>query len=725
MKGQIRALEILTTRFAANGISAYALTAMEAAGERLLADVVAINEPDADLRARVERLGGRVFVLPMRNRNPIAYAARLARIVRDGGYDVVHAHGNSCTLLTEMWAAKRGGAGIRIAHAHNTACRQKLLHALLRRPFDRSYTAAAACGNEAGRFLFRDRPFTVLNNGVDTGRFAFDPEARARLRAEMGLAGRRVLLAVGGCSAQKNQRFLFAPFAAARRQDPSLCLLLAGDGSLLDELKREAEAQGLDGDAVHFLGRRNDVPALLSLADAFLLPSLHEGFPIALVEAQCAGLPCLVADTVTRDAALTPHTVYLPLEPDAWETAICTLACRGAAQRADGADAVRAAGFSLADTGAALVGYYQTLINEKKHPLKKLFVMTHNMAGGGCERVIAQLVNRYAAEGIDCTVLTEYRHESYFPLHANVRLVPLTAGGKCGARDVPRVYLRLRSLVRREKPDLVLAMPEKVNVWTVLFLAGSGTPVVVSERNDPARHPENRVKRLLRHIVYPMAAGFIFQTEQQAAYFSPRIQKRGVVLDNPLELSRLPESYAGERTHTVVTAARLAPQKNLPLLIGAFSDFFRTHPDWRLILYGEGEERETLERLADALPEGVVSLPGAMADVTDRIRTAGMFVLASDFEGMPNALIEAMAEGLPVIATDCPAGGPAALIRTEENGLLVKPGDRAAMANAMARIADDPALALRLSGAAATIRMRLDGAAVAEKWRGYLEGLLG
>ena len=201
MKGQIRALEILTTRFAANGISAYALTAMEAAGERLLADVVAINEPDADLRARVERLGGRVFVLPMRNRDPIAYAARLARIVRDGGYDVVHAHGNSCTLLTEMWAAKRGGAGIRIAHAHNTACRQKLLHALLRRPFDRSYTAAAACGNEAGRFLFRDRPFTVLNNGVDTGRFAFDPEARARLRAEMGHAGRRVLRAVGGYSA--------------------------------------------------------------------------------------------------------------------------------------------------------------------------------------------------------------------------------------------------------------------------------------------------------------------------------------------------------------------------------------------------------------------------------------------------------------------------------------------------------------------------------------------
>ena len=151
--------------------------------------------------------------------------------------------------------------------------------------------------------------------------------------------------------------------------------------------------------------------------------------------------------------------------------------------------------------------------------MKRLLIMTHNMAGGGCERVIAQLANRFADWGIACTIVTEYACESFYPLDARVRLMPLLPGGACPSRSIPRAYLALRRLVRRERPDVVLAMPEKVNVWTVLFLLGSGVPVVVSERNDPRRHPESRVKRLLRALLYPFARGFIFQTQGAAACF--------------------------------------------------------------------------------------------------------------------------------------------------------------------------------------------------------------
>ena len=119
--------------------------------------------------------------------------------------------------------------------------------------------------------------------------------------------------------------------------------------------------------------------------------------------------------------------------------------------------------------------------------MKRLLIMTHNMAGGGCERVIAQLANRFADWGIACTIVTEYACESFYPLDARVRLMPLLPGGACPSRCIPRAYLALRRLVRRERPDVVLAMPEKVNVWTVLFLLGSGVPVAVSERNDPRR----------------------------------------------------------------------------------------------------------------------------------------------------------------------------------------------------------------------------------------------
>ena len=715
----IKILQVITTRFAANGITSYVLAAMEGMGDAVQCDVVAINEPDAALRARC---GGEVFVLPMRNRDPLTYMKKLETIVRDGNYDIVHAHGNSCTLLTEMIAAKRGGARVRIPHAHNTSCKQKVLHVLLRPMFERAYTEGAACGRAAGRFLFHEKRFTVLNNGIDTARFAFNPRERERLREEMQIQDRRVLLHVGSFNAQKNQTFLLAPFAAAYKKDPSLCLLLVGAGEWLSAVRAEADRLGLSEDAVRFLGRRSDVEFLLSAADIFVLPSLFEGFPIAMIEAQCAGLACLAADTITTDAKICAAVRFLPLRAEDWTQAMLTMPVvtegRGIA-----ADAVRWAGFEKKDTAKALVDFY-TRQAESAKPLKKLFIMTHNMAGGGCERVIAQLANRYAAEEIDCTVLTEYAHESYFPLDPRVKLTALTKEAVCKTKDIPKVYLRLRRLVRREKPDLVLAMPEKVNVWTVLFLLGSGVPVVVSERNDPNRHPESRIKRLLRTLVYPFSNGFIFQTEQQADFFSENIQKRGSVIDNPLELSRIPEPYAGVREKTVVSATRLDPQKNLPMLLQAFARFYRTHPDWRLILYGEGAERARLENMAAKLPEGAVLLPGSSKTLLSDIREAGMFVLSSDFEGMPNALIEAMALGLPCIATDCPAGGPASLIETERNGLLVPVGDPRAMAKAMCRIADDAAFADRLGENAAKIRTRLDANTVAQQWRTYLERVI-
>ncbi|MDO4493100.1 MAG: glycosyltransferase family 4 protein [Clostridia bacterium] len=355
--------------------------------------------------------------------------------------------------------------------------------------------------------------------------------------------------------------------------------------------------------------------------------------------------------------------------------------------------------------------------------MKKLFIMTHNMAGGGCERVIARLANRWNAEGTEVTVITEYRHESVFPLDPGVRLCALSDKTSMGMKDVPAVYRALRALVKKERPDAVLALPEKVNVWTVLFLLGTGVPTIVSERNDPRRHPENKIKRILRRFVYPFAAGFVFQTADQRDYFPQSIRRRGTVLPNPLDTAALPSSFEGARERTVVTAARLEPQKNLGLLLRAFALFRKSHPEYRLTVFGEGREREALTRLMGELGlADAVSMPGAVGDVPERIRTASVFVLSSDFEGMPNALIEAMAMGLPCVSTDCPAGGPRELIENGVNGLLTPVGDAEALSRAMCRIADDADLAEKLGKNALGVREKHDVAVVAKKWREYIDG---
>ena len=193
------------------------------------------------------------------------------------------------------------------------------------------------------------------------------------------------------------------------------------------------------------------------------------------------------------------------------------------------------------------------------------------------------------------------------------------------------------------------------------------------------------------------------------------------MLDNPLDTSRIPARYEGERKRNVVAAGRLHEQKNFDLLIRAFARFYKTHHDYSLVIYGEGPEKERLQKTASSLGiAGAVELAGQSKTLLTDINDSGMFVLSSDYEGMPNVLIEAMACGLPCIATDCPIGGVRSLLSSGENGLLIPVGDEDALYEAMRKLADDESYAAWLGQRAAGVRNRLDEALVAANWREYL-----
>lgn len=725
---RIRVLTVLTVPFDRNGITQCVMNYYEKLDHDAFSmDLVTMGAAPVYVERMFAQNGDRVIPLSGRGRNPFCYYCALKKTARAGNYDILHAHGNSNTLAVELLAAKKAGIPTRIPHSHNTTCSHMLEHKLLAGAFSESTTLPMACGQAAGRWLYGDAPFTVLHNAIDTERFAFRADTREETRRRLSLSEHATVFGhVGGFNTQKNHTFLIDVFALLAREVPDARLLLVGDGYTRGATEEKVAALGLS-DRVIFYGKTDAPEKLLCAMDAFLLPSLHEGLPFTLLEAQTSGLFCLASDAVTREADMTGNVSFLPLtaSPRAWAAAAAEL-CRGNRVNisAQAADSIRRAGYDIVQNAAQLMEIYRAekARTSRKIELSSILIMTHNMAGGGCERVIAQLANRFAKQGVIVTIATEYRADSFYPLSDAVRLTALSQKTECRSRDIPKVYGALRRLVREEKPDVVLAMPEKVNVWTVLFLLGRGVPVVVSERNDPRRHPESRVKRLLRRVLYPFATGFVFQTDEAAAYFSKPIQRRGTVLPNPLDTSRIPAPFSGERKQNIVSAGRLEKQKNFPLLIRAFSIFHKAHPNYTLTIYGEGTERDALTALAASLNvSDAVQLPGQTKTLGQDMNDAAMFVLSSDFEGMPNVLIEAMAAGLPCVATDCSAGGCRALIEDHENGLLTKVGDCDALANAMATLADDSALAAALGENAQRIRERLDENLVAEQWKSYLE----
>ena len=365
----VRVLMVLTVRFAKNGITNSVLNAVSHLDPaRVRCDLVSPNEPDVAGRAAFERTGGTVFVLGSRNRNPLTYQRKLAAIVRSREIEVLHAHGNSATLYTELRAGLRGGANVRLAHSHNTTCKMKLADSLLRGVFYRNYTGAIACSKAAGEWLFPNRPFTVLNNAVETERYRYNESLRAETREQLGLSDDSFsVLHVGAFNAQKNQAFLIGAFANVLTERPNARLLLVGDGANRTACESLANRLGITS-AVSFLGWREDIHALLSAADAFALPSLHEGLPLTIVEAQCAGLNCVVSDRVTPETALTDLVSFVSIDSEQTFTdALAAVATNARMSMSEDAIArVKAAGFDAAQNAQRLMELYESQTGRTK-----------------------------------------------------------------------------------------------------------------------------------------------------------------------------------------------------------------------------------------------------------------------------------------------------------------------------------------------------------------------
>lgn len=309
----------------------------------------------------IRSLGGQITKLTIRQDNNLPkYLYDLHRFFSSHPeYQIIHGHYSGFGMFYNA-EARRCGVPVRVGHSHNTAYEHNLvgtLDRLMSSQFNRGLTHRFACSRKAGEMLFGHSPFTVLPNGINTDLFAKrDPEDRRALRAELGVLPSETLFGhVGRFTEQKNHAGLLEIFRSVRLRMPSARLVLCGGGALEAEIWALADKMGL-GSSVIFAGVRGEMYRYYRAMDAFLLPSLFEGMPVVLIEAQAAGLPCFVSDTVDRGAAFARNVHFLPLgDPSLWAHVIA----RSNLKRDPNAQAMaRAAGFDVRTSARKLQKFY-------------------------------------------------------------------------------------------------------------------------------------------------------------------------------------------------------------------------------------------------------------------------------------------------------------------------------------------------------------------------------
>lgn len=355
--------------------------------------------------------------------------------------------------------------------------------------------------------------------------------------------------------------------------------------------------------------------------------------------------------------------------------------------------------------------------------MKRIVFVIEHLRGGGAERVTAALANTLCAQmGYEIHMIAYTRNpQRDYPTDERIVWHKVSCLGGSRLGRIMRRVLQIRKTVKTIRPDCV------VSLGTALIMAplsaamvGLNIPLILSERNDPRRFPVKKTHRALRMLYYFFCNGLVFQTEEAKAYFPEVMRKKSCVISNPIS-NHLPLRFEGTREKRIVNFCRLSPQKNLPLLIDAFSDIAEEFPLHTLHIYGDGPERMNLEdKIKETGLTDRIFLHPHSEQIHQEIYKAALFVSSSDYEGISNSMLEAIAMGIPTICTDCPAGGARETINHGENGLLVPTGDRTALADAMKTLLRDPVWADKMGIAGTALREQLDVNTIAQKWMTFI-----
>lgn len=368
---KIKVLHIITGGLRREGISSTQLEFFKNMDlSRFEIYVAAVHNNEIEMISEFEQHGCTVIEFPDRQKNIVKYFFSLSHELRKIKPNIVHVHGSSTIMSVELLAAKVTGVKIRIAHSRNTKADREKLDKILRPLFNHLYTDAFACGEDAGKWLFGDRPYTVIHNGKNFQKFAYDERVRKRKRIELGLQDKIVVGHVGRINFQKNHQYLIEVFSAFKKDFPSAVLYLMGDGSLKDELVALIKENKLENSVV-LAGSVNDVADRLQAMDIMVFPSRFEGLPNVVLEWQAEGLPCLISDEITKECAPSNLVRFASINssPNVWAATMAEMLRSYTNRKKQAEEAVYALkneGFDIKDAVKQLESAYETLIEKNR-----------------------------------------------------------------------------------------------------------------------------------------------------------------------------------------------------------------------------------------------------------------------------------------------------------------------------------------------------------------------
>ncbi|MGL5260450.1 MAG: glycosyltransferase family 1 protein [Lachnospiraceae bacterium] len=278
-------------------------------------DFIVMGEKEVNYHKEAEELGAKIYKITPLSTNPLKYFMEIKNIIKNNSYEVVFRHTDIATVAIDLLAAKLGGAKERIPHSHSTDAKHVTIHKMMRPFLVALSTKRYACSKPAGKWMFKKASYTLVKNGIDLSKYSFDIEKREIMRKELQIEDKFVIGHVGNFVKAKNHGFILEIVSeiAKIKGKENMTLLLVGDGELRETIEEKIKALELE-ECVQLLGIRENVADLLQAMDCYLFPSVYEGLPVALVEAQAIGLPCFISDTIAKEIKMTEYLYIKDLD---------------------------------------------------------------------------------------------------------------------------------------------------------------------------------------------------------------------------------------------------------------------------------------------------------------------------------------------------------------------------------------------------------------------------